>query len=112
MKCNRCDGTGFLNLEQYPGPEHPCGQLVSYKPEDVLDWIIQRKRDADRLGGCSCHISPPCSWCLLQHDVQVCDCCGNGVDDWHGPPGEHYGPNDPKGPNGPYAGNGGLCQCH
>lgn len=45
------------------------------------------------------------------HDVTVCDCCGDG-DEWYGVHGEHYGPEDPPGPNGPYAYNGGLCECN
>jgi hypothetical protein len=45
------------------------------------------------------------------HDVHVCDCCGDGKS-WYGVPGEHYNANDPPGPYGPYAYNGGLCECH
>jgi hypothetical protein len=45
------------------------------------------------------------------HDVSVCDCCGDG-ENWYGVPGEHYNSDDPAGQNGPYAGNGGLCRCH
>ncbi len=46
------------------------------------------------------------------HDMSICDCCGNGDDEWHGTPGEHYNPEDPIGRNGPYAYNGGLCECN
>jgi hypothetical protein len=45
------------------------------------------------------------------HDVSVCDCCGDG-EDWYGVPGEHYNNEDLPGHNGPYAYNGGLCECH
>ena len=45
------------------------------------------------------------------HDVQVCDCCGDG-EEWYGTPGEHYNSEDPIGKHGPYASNGGLCRCH
>ena len=83
--CTRCEGTGFLNLEQI-------GDLDMVDTSDhaaVLAWIGEND---DR-------------------DVQVCDCCGNGHN-WHGTPDEHYGPDDPRGPRGPYAYNGGLCECH
>lgn len=103
--CTRCEGTGFLNIDQYPGDAEKDGV------DAVLEWIDERKSTRERLGGCSCHVAPPCSYCMESHDVQVCDCCGDG-ESWYGVPGEHYGPDDPPGPNGPYAGNGGLCQCH
>lgn len=44
------------------------------------------------------------------HDVSLCDCCGDG-DTWHGVPGEHYNSGDPWGDDGPYAYNGGCCEC-
>ena len=47
----------------------------------------------------------------VEHDVSVCDCCGDG-ETWYGTPGEHYGRGDPPGRDGPYASNGGLCKCH
>ena len=82
MVCTRCEGTGFLNIGQCP--------LDLYEDrEAVLAWIAT---NAD-------------------HDIQVCDCCGNG-EDWYGVPGEHYNTDDPRGPDGPYASNGGLCKCH
>jgi hypothetical protein len=106
MNCNHCEGTGFLNIEQVPE------SIDKNDPQKVLDWILEMKNLADRLGGCSCHISPPCSFCTdTQHDVCVCDCCGDG-DGWYGVPGEHYNADDPRGPRGPYAENGGLCKCH
>ena len=84
MTCTKCEGTGFLNLFQIP--EGECD------PDDhgaILKWIKEHD----------------------DHDVQICDCCGNG-EDWYGIPGEHYSDHDPPGPNGPYAYNGGLCKCH
>lgn len=83
--CTRCDGTGFLNLDQL-GPL----DVDDVNDRDaVLLWISEND----------------------QHDVQVCDCCGDGYG-WYGEPGQHYGPDDPKGDHGPYASNGGLCRCH
>ena len=85
MTCTRCGGCGFLNVEQLP----ESFGAVAGRADAVLAWIAA---NAD-------------------HDVSVCDCCGNG-ESWYGTPGEHYGPDDPQGPLGPYSHNGGLCQCH
>lgn len=82
--CTRCGGSGFLNIHQIPHLDIEDGDT-----EEVLKWI---EKHAD-------------------HDVTVCDCCGDG-ENWHGKPGEHYGTNDPTGPDGPYAYNGGLCECN
>lgn len=107
MKCNRCDGTGFLNFDQVP-----TALVQMDDPYEVLDWIEDTKANRERLG-CSCHLSAPCYVCHeLTHDVQVCDCCGNGQDSWHGEPGEHYNHDDPEGMHGPYGYNGGFCECH
>jgi hypothetical protein len=43
------------------------------------------------------------------HDVTVCDCCGNG-EKWYCAPGDHN-PYD-NGHDGPYAYNGGLPECY
>lgn len=80
--CTRCEGTGFLNIEQVPDG------LRDQGTEPVINWIHSHETDA-----------------------QVCDCCGDG-DGWYGEPGEHYGPNDPMGSHGPYVYNGGSCECH
>ena len=85
MKCTRCDGTGYLNTHQLPD------DVDGHDPDAVDKWIAQQ-------------IDSP-------HDVQVCDCCGNG-EDHYGIPGEHYSPVDRAGEDGPYAGNGGLAHCH
>jgi hypothetical protein len=82
--CTRCESSGFLNLHQ--APDGLCDSGV----DEVLKWISEETEP---------------------HDVQVCDCCGDGTG-WHGTPGEHYGPDDPAGAGGPYEGNGGLCHCH
>jgi hypothetical protein len=86
MICTRCSGTGFLNTHQLDFDvfdlDDPQGT--------VLEWIDKQTEP---------------------HDVQVCDCCGDG-EGWHGTPGEHYGSDDPQGDRGPYGNNGGLCQCH
>lgn len=83
MICTRCDGTGFLNIEQVDA------DVDTSDVGKVLEWIVSHK----------------------DHDVCVCDCCGNG-ESWYDVAGQHYNAGDPAGPNGPYAGNGGLCQCN
>lgn len=83
MRCTRCHGTGFLNVHQLP-----C-EMIDRDVEAIERWIARNE----------------------DHDVCVCDCCGDG-ETWHGEPGKHYGSDDPRGPDGPYAHNGGLCECH
>jgi len=88
LTCTRCGGFGFLNLHQIP--DETLRQFdESGDTESILGWIRGN----------------------TGHDVQVCDCCGNG-EEWYGEPGLHYGELDPPGNNGPYAYNGGLCECH
>ncbi len=82
MHCTRCEGTGFLNTHQLPFT------ISDSDHEVILTWINANAND--------------------DHDVQICDCCGDG-ENWYGRPGEHYGPDDPIGPNGPY---NGVCDCH
>ena len=85
MNCTRCEGTGFLNhMEDVP-------KDLEGDHEAIRVWMIN-------YGG--------------EHDMTVCDCCGNGYDAWHGSPGEHYTVQDPWGKGGPYDYNGGLCECH
>lgn len=88
ITCTRCEGTGFLNLHQI---DESYGMDVPDMSDEnsILKWIETHD----------------------DHDVQVCDCCGDGAG-WYGVPGEHYNSDDPPGPNGPYACNGGLCKCH
>lgn len=86
MSCTRCQGTGFINLHQVPDDVlKQFDATGSY--ELILQWI---KDNAD-------------------HDVSVCDCCGD-TNDWYGTPGEHN--ESDYGPNGPYAYNGGLPECY
>lgn len=88
MNCTRCEGTGFLNLHQVD--EATLKRFDEYgDPRIIQEWI---QNNAD-------------------HDVQVCDCCGDG-EGWYGEPGRHYTSQDPSGQHGPYAYNGGLCECH
>lgn len=86
MLCTRCDGTGFLNVHQVDDDtlrrfDETGDHAV------VLAWIAER---ANRMeGGCTCAVShPPCAHCESQHDVSVCDCCGDG-DGWYGERGHH-----------------------
>lgn len=83
ITCTRCEGSGFLNVDQLPF------DTFEIEHDAILRWIAETE----------------------DHDVQVCDCCGDG-EGWHGTPGEHYNNEDPPGPGGPYAYNGGLCECN
>lgn len=87
--CTRCGGTGFLNAEQIPDgiPEDTAEATWA---DEVVKWLQGTTEE---------------------HDVEVCGCCGDGVSEHHGMPGEHYTEFDPPGPDGPYAYNGGLCEC-
>jgi hypothetical protein len=96
MHCTRCSGTGFLNLDQVDD------EVLRKFDESgdhniILDWLDQKEMLMMRLGGCACHISAPCCFCLELHDVQVCDCCGDGKADWYGTPGEHHKPSGQSG---------------
>ena len=81
--CTRCEGSGFLNIQQLPD------EVDGFDWEAVEKWISENEYT----------------------DMTVCDCCGDG-DGWYGIPGEHYNADDPPGNDGPYASNGGLCRCH
>lgn len=105
MNCTRCQGTGFLNVEQLPD-----GMLDEEGVDAVYEWLDNLQVQLNDMC-CTCFLAAPCSFCMLQTDVQVCDCCGDGVD-WYGEPGRHYGPDDMQGLNGPYGYNGGLAECH
>ncbi len=83
MTCTRCENTGFLNIDQI-------GDWAEDKDHhQILKWISDNN----------------------DHDVSVCDCCGD-MENWYGVPGEHYNEDDPVGLQGPYACNGGLCKCN
>ena len=88
MICTRCEGTGFLNLHQVDDATLKRFDEAG-DPGIVLQWITDNE----------------------EHDVSVCDCCGD-TEGWYGTPGEHYNKEDPPGPHGPYAYNGGLCECN
>lgn len=90
MICNVCGGTGFKNLHQIPDKQidiflNTTGNFINV----ILAWISSNDN----------------------HDVQVCDCCGDGNNKWYGEPGSHYSDDDPIGNDGPYAYNGGLSEC-
>jgi len=84
MNCTRCQGTGFINLSQIEDEE----LFDDGGCEAVLKWISDNE----------------------DHDVQVCDCCGNGEEWYEDEPGTHKQKN--YGNNGPYAYNGGLPECN
>ena len=88
IRCNHCEGTGFLNIHQVDS-ETLAKYISKEKISVILVWMMTNSN----------------------HDVQVCNCCGDGLQ-WYGEPGEHYRWEDPPGDQGPYAYNGGLCECH
>jgi len=87
--CTRCEGTGFLNLHQIDPDIYGQDVCDCSDGDEIMRWIETH----------------------TDHDVQICDCCGDGYG-WYGNPGEHYNAEDPPGKYGPYAYNGGLCKCH
>ena len=80
MNCTRCDGTGFLNLDQLEAAILERFNSTGDR-QVILDWI-------DRQAAKMIRVRCKCDYCRLQHDVQVCDCCGDG-ESWHGEPGRH-----------------------
>jgi hypothetical protein len=86
MGCNVCQGTGFVNF-----PDDI--DFSKMDNDEILEWIFKNEDET-------------------YSDFKVCNCCGNGEDNWYGEPGQHYSSLDPIGKNGPYAYNGGLCECH
>lgn len=88
LTCTRCEGTGFLNTHLLQDAD-----AILLSELDHFEFLEFLSLSED------------------YEDVTVCDCCGNGEDEWYGIPGEHYN-DDPQGDNGPYAYNGGLCECH
>ena len=87
--CTRCDNSGFLNIQQLIDQDWELAAISERGDKMILKWIEENEN----------------------HDVQVCDCCGDG-EGWYDSPGEHYNSDDPPGHDGPYAYNGGLCECH
>lgn len=88
LVCNRCEGTGFLNLHQLEAGPRALLLLQVEADRDLAPVLIPWAR-------------------LLGPDVQVCDCCGDG-ENWYGEPGEHFEGE----PSGTYAYNGGLPECN
>ena len=91
MNCTRCDGTGFLNLFQVDT------ETLNKFDETgdinvILDWIIDRDEIAKQPCTCSdlsvFDNAISCSSCLAQHNVQICDCCGDSYG-WFNTPGQH-----------------------
>ncbi len=87
LNCTRCEGTGFLNIDQISEDI----DVDHFDAHEILEWLNQTTAGV--------------------YDTTVCDCCGDG-ETWYGNPGEHYNNEDPSGANGPYAYNGGLCECN
>lgn len=84
MICTRCENTGFLNIFQVD--EKTIEEFENIGTDIILKWIKENK----------------------EHDVQVCDCCGDGQE-WYGEPGEHYNGEEEE---GVYDYNGGFCECN
>lgn len=86
--CTKCEGSGFLNIDQVD--DEILSKFDETSDHDIIiEWIKNNEN----------------------HDVSVCDCCGD-TEIWYGDPGWHYGSDDPSGDNGPYKYNGGLCRCN
>ena len=84
MQCNRCDGTGFLNIEQIPQDDLKAAQKSRAGfHESIVAWMSKN-----------------------QSDVMICDCCGDGTQ-WHCVPGHHFQGE----PSSTYDYNGGLPEC-
>ena len=66
MYCTRCDGTGFLNLDQVDDETLDRFNETS-DHQVILTWITTN--------------------CC--HDVGICDCCGDG-ENWYSAPGGHH----------------------
>lgn len=86
--CTKCNGIGFLKINQIS--------------DEDMDWVDNSQNDIEAI----------LDLISDYHDVEVCDCCGDGKNIWYGVPGEHYNSNDPEGMDGPYASSGGKCRCH
>lgn len=86
MNCTRCECTGFLNLHQIPDDVMVAAENGPDFCAVILAWMAAND----------------------DHDVQICDCCGDG-EEWYGEPGEHD--ESDYGVGGPYAYNGGLPEC-
>lgn len=65
MTCTRCENTGFLNVGQLPDDV-----IMDWEETGDYEVVLQWIKDNE------------------DHDVSVCDCCGDG-EGWYGIPGEH-----------------------
>jgi hypothetical protein len=103
MICTRCQGTGFLNIEQLPKElqDGLADSTFKYLSKDIKYKVVRTDSWYDLV----------LKWINNneEHDVIVCDCCGNG-EDWYYDPGEHHECNFGK--NDVYAYNGGLPECY
>jgi hypothetical protein len=70
MNCTRCGTTGFLNLHEVDRDV-----LEEFETSGDHQVIVQWIEAANVQE--------------MEHDVQICDCCGDGENDWHGVAGEH-----------------------
>lgn len=91
MICTRCQGTGFLNIHQLPDELQIIGFLNGFETDNWHEYVLMWINNNDN------------------HDVSVCDCCGDG-EYWYGNIGEHSASD--YGRNGVYAYNGGLPECY
>ncbi len=66
MTCTRCESTGFLNVSQLPD-----AVIMDWEESGDYEVVLQWIKDNE------------------DHDVSVCDCCGDG-EGWHGIAGEHH----------------------
>jgi hypothetical protein len=66
VKCTICNGLGWINTDQLPEDD--------WTFDSIDEWVYKQNRLRDEIGGCSCHLNPPCSYCTLYHEVELCDC--------------------------------------
>lgn len=87
LNCTRCEGTGFINIDEDWVRE----MLEDDGPEALQEYLFELASQREHHGGCYCHCGhPPCGYCMACHDseVSVCDCCGDG-ENWYHEPGQH-----------------------
>ena len=72
LTCTRCESTGFINISQVDDATLKLFDEIG-DHGIILAWIDEHEN----------------------HDVQVCDCCGDG-EGWYSTPGEHYNSEDPS----------------
>ena len=87
MRCGACAGEGIVNLHQVPADVVAAAEASGDYFATMIAWLLAH----------------------LENDAAVCACCGDGVEEHHGVPGEHD--HRDYGPAGPYAYNGGVPEC-